>query len=379
MENFTIANNGFIRNKNLSLKAKGLMIFLLSLNDTWDFSIEGLQSVLCEGETIIRNAIQELKKEGYIQVKPIRENGKVLAYEYTVIEVPENLNLEKLDSVFLNPENLNPENHKAAQNIIEATLEKKLLCEKLDPEKLDSGFQGQINNNTNNNLNKQENNKINILEENFFSNSKYFGKYKLFEKDMKEGLEKDMNKLEINFKHHWNVFLKNPENLKIQSENFTEYFLAAFRKKIKFGTIVWKEHLFSESIYHENFDLFFKHAEKVIIDNPNVDVKFYFESIRDYTKRDTYKNKDWMLVLRAWIRSDIKNNGKYKEISQKEQMKTTKINPYEHMTPDEIRQIQIENGSLGAPKYRRSMVADPQKGHINEIGDIFDGILNGLK
>jgi len=89
-----------------------------------------------------------------------------------------------------------------------------------------------------------------------------------------------------------------------------------------------KDHLFSESIYNENYDLFLEHAEKIIIDYPNVNIKYYFESIRDYPKRDKYKNSDWMLVLRAWIRNDIKK-GDYVKLKVQETKKevVSKLNP----------------------------------------------------
>lgn len=285
-------------------------------------------------------------------------------------------NFDKMTFTPIN-ESLHPINE-SLQVPINKTLQGANLIDTPINESLHPPINESLHDNNNNNnkeiIDKEINNKYIFSDSNFFD-------FKKFDKALKKVFKSEEN---IDFKYYYNRFInhKTSKTLEFTNEEWLTYFQSAILSIVKkddgFVRIV-KEHLFSDSIYINNFDLFYKHSQSVLDSFPNVDIKFYFESIRDYETPKGYKKTNWIKVLSTWIRNDIKRNDKYKEISQKEQMKTTKTNPYEHMTPDEIRQIQIENGSLGAPKYRRSMVADPKQGHINEIGDIFDGILNGLK
>lgn len=87
-DNYTVISNHFIRNKNLSLKAKGLMTFILSLPDDWDYSLEGLAHENKEGVYSIRQAIKELEAEGYILRERTRRKGRLGGAEYTVNEIP---------------------------------------------------------------------------------------------------------------------------------------------------------------------------------------------------------------------------------------------------------------------------------------------------
>ena len=41
-KNFTIMSNHHLQNRNLSLKAKGLLSYMLSLPEDWDYSLPGL-------------------------------------------------------------------------------------------------------------------------------------------------------------------------------------------------------------------------------------------------------------------------------------------------------------------------------------------------
>lgn len=92
-----------------------------------------------------------------------------------------------------------------------------------------------------------------------------------------------------------------------------------------------KEHLFVDSIYFNNYELFLDHAKDVLIKYPNVDIKYYFDQIGDYEKKGGYKKTDWIGVLRTWIRNDIKNKdyAKIKEVPKVETKKevVSKLNP----------------------------------------------------
>lgn len=89
-DHYTRIDNDLIQNPDISLKAKGLMAYMLSVPDDWDYSIAGL-SVMCkEGKSSIRSAIMELMEHGYITRSLARKgNGTIDGYEYVVYEVPQ--------------------------------------------------------------------------------------------------------------------------------------------------------------------------------------------------------------------------------------------------------------------------------------------------
>lgn len=52
--------NYHLRDKDLSFKAKGLLSYMLSLPEDWDYSLNGLASVSKEGIKVMKNIISEL-------------------------------------------------------------------------------------------------------------------------------------------------------------------------------------------------------------------------------------------------------------------------------------------------------------------------------
>lgn len=105
--NFTVIDNAIFKDRNLSLKAKGLMCLMLSLPDDWNFSIKGLATLSKDGESAVRSTLNELKKEGYFYRKQIRKNGKIAKIEYVISEIK---NCDFLDVENQQQENLNQEN-----------------------------------------------------------------------------------------------------------------------------------------------------------------------------------------------------------------------------------------------------------------------------
>ena len=94
--NYTTISNVFLRDKELSLKAKGLLATILSLPEDWDFSIKGICATIKEGTTAVYSAIDELKEHGYCKVVTNRnEKGMIVGNDYTFYEDPsmENLNV----------------------------------------------------------------------------------------------------------------------------------------------------------------------------------------------------------------------------------------------------------------------------------------------
>ena len=65
-KDFTIMSNYHLRDKNLSLKAKGLLSQMLSLPEEWDYTLAGLAHINKESKDAIRTTILELEKAGYI-------------------------------------------------------------------------------------------------------------------------------------------------------------------------------------------------------------------------------------------------------------------------------------------------------------------------
>lgn len=82
-DNYTVMSNKHLRDKDLSLKAKGLLSVVLSLPEDWDYSISGLVSICKESETSVKSALDELKEHGYLIItKKMPNETKTGRYEY---------------------------------------------------------------------------------------------------------------------------------------------------------------------------------------------------------------------------------------------------------------------------------------------------------
>jgi hypothetical protein len=87
-QNYTVMSNHHLRNKDMSLKAKGLMSLMLSLPPQWDYSIGGLVSICKESHTSIRSALKELEQNKYLIRQRINNEKGYFSYEYTLYELP---------------------------------------------------------------------------------------------------------------------------------------------------------------------------------------------------------------------------------------------------------------------------------------------------
>ncbi|MGN0779139.1 MAG: hypothetical protein ACI4MJ_08340 [Aristaeellaceae bacterium] len=89
--NFTWMKNIHLRDRCLSLKAKGLLSVMFSLPRDWDCTITGLAYISKEGISAIRAIIKELEAAGYITRERIRnEAGRLKDMKYTIHETPVN-------------------------------------------------------------------------------------------------------------------------------------------------------------------------------------------------------------------------------------------------------------------------------------------------
>ena len=87
---YTVMSNHHLRNKELTLKAKGLLSQMLSLPEDWDYTLAGLSHINRESIDAIRTAIWELEEAGYITRQQGRDDkGKMTAIEYTIFEQPQ--------------------------------------------------------------------------------------------------------------------------------------------------------------------------------------------------------------------------------------------------------------------------------------------------
>lgn len=88
-KNYTVMSNHHLRNKELSLKSKGLLSLMLSLPEEWDYTLKGLSIICKEGIDAIRVSIVELEKQGYIERRRNRNTkGQLTNTEYIIHEYP---------------------------------------------------------------------------------------------------------------------------------------------------------------------------------------------------------------------------------------------------------------------------------------------------
>ena len=96
---YTVMSNHHLRNKELTLKAKGLLSQMLSLPEDWDYTLAGLSRINREKIDAIREAVRELERAGYIQRSRERdEKGRLRGADYIIYEKPPNLDLPTLDN-----------------------------------------------------------------------------------------------------------------------------------------------------------------------------------------------------------------------------------------------------------------------------------------
>ena len=128
-ENFTVISNVFLRDKNLTIKSKGFLAVVMGLPSNWEFSINGICSILQEGKTAIYSIIDELKENGYCKVVTCRdEKGRITGSDYTFFEEPQ---IEKQETESPYSENPNMDNQPQLNtNSIKDLLDKKLNEEK---------------------------------------------------------------------------------------------------------------------------------------------------------------------------------------------------------------------------------------------------------
>ena len=127
--NYTVMSNVHLRDKALSLKAKGLLSLVLSLPDNWQYSVKWLAAISKEGRSGITAGLQELEAAGYLERRQLRgERGRLGQVEYVVFETPHPPLAE-------NPATVNPATEEPAAGNPEPDNQAQISTEEQIPEK----------------------------------------------------------------------------------------------------------------------------------------------------------------------------------------------------------------------------------------------------
>ena len=86
-DSYMVISNGIARDERLTLEARGLLVFMLSMSDEWNFSIKGLMTQLSLKRSVILRLVKELKDAGYISFSQEHEkSGKFTAKTWKLYE-----------------------------------------------------------------------------------------------------------------------------------------------------------------------------------------------------------------------------------------------------------------------------------------------------
>ena len=89
-ENYSVIANYHFKEKEMSLKSKGLLSLMLSLPDTWQYSISGLTKLSKDGKDSVMSALTELEEFGYLtRTRMINDKGQFAGVEYNIFEQPQ--------------------------------------------------------------------------------------------------------------------------------------------------------------------------------------------------------------------------------------------------------------------------------------------------
>ena len=115
---YTVMANFHLRDKNLSLKAVGLLSKMLSFNDGWKFSTRGLASICKEGPDAILSALRELESCGYLVRHRQRDaKGRMSNTVFEIYEEPQPVSPRTENPHMENPDMDNPDMDKPHKDI----------------------------------------------------------------------------------------------------------------------------------------------------------------------------------------------------------------------------------------------------------------------
>lgn len=118
-DNYTTMCNTHLRDKNLSLKAKGLLSMMLSLPSNWDYSVNGLVTIVKENKAAVQSALKELEEHKYLKRTRVQDETGRFDYVYDIYEKPydklpctENRCTENQPQINTNKQSTNKQNTK---------------------------------------------------------------------------------------------------------------------------------------------------------------------------------------------------------------------------------------------------------------------------
>ena len=98
-------SNYHLKDRSLTYKAKGLLSFMLSLPDDWDYSLKGLCAISKESRDGIRSILKELQEHHYLEIEKTRGDKGYFEYNYLIYEIPYFINKEMIKNT---PDTENP-------------------------------------------------------------------------------------------------------------------------------------------------------------------------------------------------------------------------------------------------------------------------------
>ena len=85
---FTVMSNYHFQDKEISLKAKGLLGLMLSLPSNWDYSVNGLVAIVKENKAAVQTALKELEEHKYLKRTRVQDESGRFDYIYDIYEKP---------------------------------------------------------------------------------------------------------------------------------------------------------------------------------------------------------------------------------------------------------------------------------------------------
>lgn len=102
-QNYTVMSNYHFKEKDMSLKAKGLLSLMLSLPDDWDYSISGLVAICKENETAVKSTLKELQTFGYLKISKLMpdkdKHRSRIEYIYDIFEQPQEVKKQEVENL----------------------------------------------------------------------------------------------------------------------------------------------------------------------------------------------------------------------------------------------------------------------------------------
>ncbi len=118
--NFVTVHKDFIHDSNITFKAKGILLYLLSRPDDWQIYESEIIKHTKDGKDSLKTGIKELEVAGYIERKRIRnDQGQLKEYEYTVYEQPNQSGLSNVGKTYVGKSNVGksvPTNNNSTNN-----------------------------------------------------------------------------------------------------------------------------------------------------------------------------------------------------------------------------------------------------------------------